>query len=276
MLVVHPLIHCYFGSEKYLRLETGNHTMATTAEQSAGPATNPPRKHATDPFGGGIPMALVALAVTAIGFYRSFLSQPASLDAAHLVHGVTSIGWLLLVLVQAWLIRSGQYKTHRFVGWTSLALFAVLLVTSWQMVALMLSGATGLPFGFAKIFAYSDLITLPLMILFYGAAILLRKDRHLHSRLISATMLVAIVPAVARMFNLLWPGKDGLIIAMHPTYLFVLAVLAVAIFTDWKNGRLRWPFPFAFVWFTITYATLFSGSSSHWFDSLARTVGGIA
>jgi hypothetical protein len=55
-----------------------------------------------------------------------------------------------------------------------------------------------------------------------------------------------------------------------------LAVLAIAIFVDWKNNRLRWPFPFAFVWISAAYATLFPGSNSLWFDHLARSIGSLA
>ena len=64
----------------------------------------------------------------------------------------------------------------------------------------------------------------------------------------------------------------GLAGALHPTYLFVLALLAVAIFTDWRGRRLRWPFPFAFIWFALTYATLYPFAASDWFDGVARAL----
>lgn len=243
--------------------------MAVTAEQVA---AKRPVKRATDPFGGGIPMVLVALAMTGIGFWRTFFSKLGHVDAVHLLHGTIMTGWLVMVMVQATLIRNRKFKLHRTIGWASTALFVVMIVTSWQMIALMLSGKTGIPFQFAKPFAYSDLVTLPLLIILYVGAILLRKDRHVHSRLVSTTVLVAIVPAVARVFNLIWSGPVGLLFAMHPTYIFVLAILAIAIFTDWRNGRLRWPFPFAFAWIAITYASFFPGFSSQWFDHVARVV----
>lgn len=71
----------------------------------------------------------------------------------------------------------------------------------------------------------------------------------------------------------IWTGPEGLIFSMHPTYLFVLAVLGIAIVIDWKKGRLRWPFPFAFAWFAASYAILFPGMTSIWFDHLARAIG---
>lgn len=239
-------------------------------------AAKPPKNRASDPFGGGISIALVAIAVTGIGFWRTFFSKLGHVDAVHLLHGAVMTGWLVLVMAQASLIRSLNFRLHRTIGWASSALFVIMIVTSWQMVALMMSGKSGLPFDFAKPFAYSDLATLPLLIILYGGAIILRKDRHVHSRLVSMTVLVAIVPAVARMFNLIWKGPDGLLFAMHPTYLFVLAIIAFATFADWRNGRLRWPFPLALAWFAITYASLFPGMRSQWFDQMAKAIGATA
>ncbi|MEO6041593.1 MAG: hypothetical protein ABIP41_06810 [Croceibacterium sp.] len=232
-----------------------------------------PANRALDPFGGGIPVALLAIAVTFAGFYPSFFSNPASLDSLHLVHGVSSYAWLLLVLVQASLIRVRKLTWHRTIGWSSLALFAVLVVTSWQMVGIMLSGASGMPFDLAKVLAFSDLATLPLFVLLYAGALWLRRDRHVHSRLISATVLVGMIPALGRMLAMI-PALGGLSGALHPTYAAVLAVLAVAIAADWRAGRLRWPFPFAFAWFASTYALLFPVSASSWFDGIASSIAG--
>jgi hypothetical protein len=184
-------------------------------------------------------------------------------------------GWLVLVLVQAGLIRSRDIKLHRILGWSSLAIFAVMIITSCQMLVLMLSGKTpglAMPFELAKLFAYSDVTALPLVIICYSGAIILRKDRHIHSRLMSITLLAVLLPALARMFMRLWPGMSGLIFSMNPSYIFVLTVLAIAIFIDWRKNQLHWPFPFAFIWFAIAYATLFSGESSQWFDHLARAI----
>jgi hypothetical protein len=255
--------------------------MAATIEQSVNRSVNRPlnrpRNRAGDPFGGSIPLALVAIAVTLIGFWRTFFSKLGHVDAAHMLHGAASTGWLVLVLAQATLIRSRQFKWHRVVGWSSLLLFAVLLVTSWHVMALLLSGkGAPMPFQFAKLFIYSDVTALPLFIICYAGAIVLRKDRHVHSRLVSTTLLAGLLPALARMFGRIWTGLDGLIFSMHPTYIFVLVILAIAIFVDWKKDRLRWPFPFAFVWFAIAYATLFPGASSQWFDHLARAIAATA
>jgi hypothetical protein len=158
------------------------------------------------------------------------------------------------------------------------------------MLTLMLAGKGALaqPFEMAKIFGYADVTALPLLIIAYVGAIVLRKDRHVHSRLISVTLFAGLLPAVARFFFgiLVAIGKakiatqvellEGLTLAMHPTYLFVLLVLGGAIIVDWKKDRLRWPFPFAFVWLAIVYATFFPGAHSQWFDTVARAIAAMA
>jgi hypothetical protein len=251
--------------------------MAATIAQTLNRSTRRRGDRAGDPFGGGIPLALVAIAVTLVGFWRTFFSQLGHVDAAHMLHGAASTGWLVLVLAQATLIRYRLFKWHRVIGWSSLLLFAVLLVSSWHMMAVLLAGK-GAPMAFqdAKLFVYSDVTALPLFIVCYVGAIALRKDRHVHSRLVATTLLAGLLPAIARMFARIWTGLDGLIFSMHPTYIFVLLILAIAIVVDWKNDRLRWPFPFAFAWFAISYATLFPGTSSQWFDHLARTIAATA
>lgn len=250
--------------------------MTETVDQLGARASGRRNNAASGSFRGSITITLIALAMTGVGFWRTFFSRLGAVDAVHLLHGFVMIGWLLLVMGQALLIRNREFKLHRIIGWASLAFFAVMVVTSMQMVALMLSGKTHIPFAFAKPFAYSDIVTLPLLIVLYCSAIALRKDRHVHSRLMSTTVLVAIVPAVARVFNLIWTGPDGLFFAMHPTYIFVLVILAVCMLFDWRNDNLRWPFPFAFAWCAVAYATLFPEMNSQWFDHLARAIGAMA
>ena len=91
--------------------------------------------------------------------------------------------WLVLVLVQSSLIRSRDFRLHRILGWSSIALFAVLIVTSWHMVRMMWRPANRFRSSSAKLFAYSDVTALPLLVIAYAGAIYYRKDRHLHSRL---------------------------------------------------------------------------------------------
>lgn len=232
-------------------------------------------KRAQDPFGGGVPLALLTIAFTLFGFFPSFFANPLALDAWHLVHGIAATGWVALVLVQASLIRRRSFAMHRTLGWSSLALFAVLVVSSLKLVQIMLSGASGMPIELGRLLGFSDLVTLPLMIGLYAAALVLRSDRHVHSRLVSGTLLVGVIPAAGRAFAAI-PWLEGLRGALHPTYLMVLAVLALAIWRDRQEGRLRWPFPLMFAWFAAAYAGVFWIAEGPWFTSVALAIGALS
>lgn len=270
--------------------------MTLVLEEPATPAA-PRANRARDSFRGGVPLAAIAILVTLGGFWPTFFSRLDEVDFAHMFHGMLATGWLVLVLVQAALIGARRPAWHRALGWLSLPWFVLLVVTSCHMIILMMSATGGMPIPFeqAKIFGFSDVTALPLFIIAYAAAIGLRRDRHVHSRLMSITLLAGLLPAVARFFYWIMVAMgiarvetsvgldgltevrlEGLAQAMHPTFVFVLAVLAVAIFLDWRNRRLRWPFPFAFAWFAINYATFFPGLNSQWFDRLARAIAALA
>jgi hypothetical protein len=248
--------------------------MATQAETQVGTGRQTRKPRTATSFGGAIPIALIGVIATFVGFLPTFFLRQSEVDAVHLVHGWTMTSWILLVLVQATLIRSRRYKYHRLLGWSSLALFVAMLATSCRVLALMLSGKSGLPFDAAKFFGYSDIVDMPLLIFFFGSAIYWRKDRQLHSRLMAVTVLTSIVPALARMFNIMiWRSFEGLSYAMHPTYLLILGVLGIAIYFDRKNGMLRWPLPLAFGWFAFVYATQWPMMNVQWYDSVTRSIG---
>lgn len=251
--------------------------MATMAETPGTPESKSKKRKYAGPFAGAIPIATIGLIGTAIGFFPTFFSRLGEVDFAHLVHGWTMTGWLLLVLTQAMLIRSRKFRWHRMLGWSSLAVFVLMFASSWQMVVLMLSGKTHLPFEMAKFFGWTDLVNMPLILFLFGGAIYWRKDRYLHSRLIATTVLTTIVPALARMFNILiWRSLEGLYLAMHPTYLLILGMLAAAIWVDYRNKVLRWPLPLVFAWFVMDYVTLWPVAQSQWYDGLARALASLA
>ncbi len=247
--------------------------MATTAAEAGKKAPSRKPKKALTPFGGAVPIAIVGLIGTFVGFFPTFFSRLSEVGVIQQVHGWTMTVWLVVVLTQALLIRSHQYKLHRMLGWASVALFCMMFGSSLQVVSVMLSqgSAVGLPYEADKFFAYSDIINLPLIPFLFGGAIYWRKDRYLHSRLVAATVLTSIVPALARFFNILiWRSIDGLFYAMHPTYLLILGMLGAAIYADWKNSKLRWPLPLVFGWFVFDYITIWPGYKSQWFEVVAQ------
>jgi len=255
--------------------------MATQAmnQPETGPESRDGKARRKPPraFNEALLIVIVGLVATVVGFLPTFFLRLSEVDLAHQIHGWTMTFWLVLVLVQIVLARKRHYAWHRQLGWASIALFVMMVGSSLQMMALMMSGVTRLPFEFAKFFGYSDFANMPLLFILYGGAIWYRKDRYLHSRLIATTVLTSIVPALARAYNIaIWRSMEGLHYAMHPTYLTILVVLAIAIWRDRAAGRLRWPLPFVFAWISVVYATQWVIVDVAWYDALCRALGSLA
>ena len=250
--------------------------MATQSADSRRQDPAAKKKKVSSAFGASAPIATIGVVATVIGFLPTFFLRQSQVDVAHLLHGWIMTGWIVLALTQALLARSRQYKVHRLLGWSSMALFVAMVTSSCYMLALMLSGKTRLPFELAKFFGYSDIVNMPLLIFFYCGAIYWRKDRHLHSRLMMVTVLTSIVPALARMFNILiWRSLPGLSLAMHPTYILILAALGISAYRDIQNGKLRWPLALAFGWFAVEYATQWPMMNVHWYNAFAKAIGAL-
>jgi hypothetical protein len=64
-------------------------------------------------YGWEILFLVLAVAVSLIGFSNLFVGGAHEVSAYHLAHIVTSLDWLVLLLVQLVLIRGGDSRRHR-------------------------------------------------------------------------------------------------------------------------------------------------------------------
>lgn len=174
------------------------------------------------------------------GFWSSYFSR--LLDPTpftHHFHAVAMLAWVVLLIAQAWLIRSRKLALHRKVGKSSYIL-APLVVMSGVSVALATIGERG-PAGAGGL--WTGLFWSLLFALLFGLAIRYRREPELHARYMATTGLVFLVPAFGRLwFTQLVPlGAPPLIgpftIPALPLYVALLLML-----WDRKNGGIRAPF----------------------------------
>src|SRR5688572_24512048 len=77
-----------------------------------------------NPIGSPAIFFSLALGLTVAGFWPSFFAVLPTAKLPHLVHGWSATLWMLLPLLQAWLIHTRRRKAHRWIGWASLPLAA--------------------------------------------------------------------------------------------------------------------------------------------------------
>ena len=187
-----------------------------------------------------------AFAVVLAGFARSyylksFFGTPALPWILHL-HGALMTSWLLLFFVQTYLVASHRVRIHRRLGVFG-AILAALIIVVGATVALRFGaremnhpqagGPPALAFmGFllAALFAFSLMV---------GAALLLRRRREYHARLMLLSCLSLIGPGLARI-----PFEPSLAFLRTggPLGLFALDLLvlyACVAWDTWCHRRLH-------------------------------------
>jgi hypothetical protein len=176
---------------------------------------------------GAVAGFILAFAITLLGFWPSFFSNPASNDLGHMLHGLLATGWMIILITQASLMAAGKVRLHHLIGRASMVWVAALLFTAVGMVRVMLSARGGfLSPEMRLMLGFIDVNSLVLFAGFYISAIVCAFQRRIdhHLRLMACTVLIAIIPALGRVFAFFVPGVHGFNEALPLTFLTLEAV----------------------------------------------------
>lgn len=187
-------------------------------------------------------MALLLTLTVVVGFgptyYWRFLTGARAVTTAggpftwviHL-HAAIFTAWLVVFNVQSFLVSSGRVTLHRRLGVAGACLAAAMVVTG--AMAAIDTAAQGLaprPLTPAA-FAATPLFSIALFAAFVSTAILRRRDRQQHKRLMLLAFIVLTGPAVARiLLGLRALGPAGAIAG--PFVPALLALVAMAFDRD--------------------------------------------
>jgi len=220
------------------------------------------------------------LTVTFLAFWPSFFSAIVRVDASIIVHGISATAWMLLTVVQAWVIKARLRKIHHSLGYGSLALAIILVLSGLQMLRQMVlregTAAIGIPMLGMKFF-YIDITGLALFSLFLGLAIRAARNRDigLHLRLMACTAIIPLEAALERVFLYATPtwvlDSDVALFASNWALIGLTAALAIM---EWRYGRLRWPFPVMLAYYMFAMLTIEPVANAQWFQSFAFAVAG--
>lgn len=178
-------------------------------------------------------MALAFLAIAGIGFSTTFFLPLAQgrFEAPVVIHlhGMLCFAWLLLFLLQQRLVDAGKRLLHRRLGWAGAALCAAIVVSGAAVGAYATRRDLAAGAGDA---ALGQFVNILIEMLLFGAlvaaAIVRRRDRESHKRLLLLATISILGPAWLRFRHLL-PAIE------HPFIVFSLladSLLLVAIAHD--------------------------------------------
>jgi hypothetical protein len=213
--------------------------------------------------------------VTFLSFWPSFFSAIVNIETHIIIHGMSAISWMLLAVVQAWLIKSGSRKQHRIVGYASLVLAALVVLSGLQVIQTMLLDDNGLQKGIPLLsvkFLYIDLTALLLFCVFLWLAIKAARQRDfsLHMRLMACTAIIPLEAALERTYIY---GTPGLVpnfdVALYASVITLILLMAALVGLDQWRGRSRWPYAALLAYFVLMLLTTDLVARSEWFNSFA-------
>ena len=207
---------------------------------AGGPATRPVGAYDRVFYSSlAIVMALTVLVGFGQTYYFRLLSGTATTLTGGAItpivqlHGIAFSAWVLLFVVQTLLVASRRVHVHRRLGYASIAL-AVTMVVVGLRTAIEAARKGASPPGVDSLtFLVVPFFDLVLFTGFVSAALLKRRDREAHKRLMILAYVSIITAAVARMPGIL---PFGPLVFFGISFLFVLAGIAY----DWTaRGRVH-------------------------------------
>lgn len=176
----------------------------------------------------------LAFIIVIIGFWSSFFTQLGSTKFGHLIHGISATLWMLVPVVQAWLIRHERHSLHRTIGKISLLLVPIVFFSGLYVVRFMVLREPIL----TQLGAKFVLLDVGSMIFFVSAIALAIKNIYkwnieLHSQWMTCSMLIVLEPAIERVFAYLILGNNNFEMALTLAMITVEIIVAVVILIDW-------------------------------------------
>lgn len=216
---------------------------------------------------------LLAFAVTLFGFWPSFTGGAGPLDPLRILHGVLATGWMVMLVVQSWLIGRGHRLWHRWIGRTSLIIAPALVISAFMLVTDMLGPNSHFDVPLRLTLAWIDVWSLALFSLLFILAIACRRTMFLHARFMASTAFVALPPALGRAYGMNIPSLGGLAGALPPSFWTVQAVLVGLVLWDGFRGRWASPWWLTLAVMTAIQLTMFQAPNWPWFVAFARMIG---
>ena len=149
------------------------------------------------------------------------------------VHALLFTAWVLLFLAQTSLIAGRQVKVHRRLGYASIALAAAMVAVGLKTAIEAAARGSAPPGVDSLTFLVVPFFDIVLFTGFYAKAMLMRRDREAHKRLMLLAYVSIITAAIARMPGILPLGP---FVFFGLSFLFALA----GIIYDWRSrGRIH-------------------------------------
>ncbi len=203
--------------------------------------------------------ASLLFVITILGFYKTYFALFPAFDASTTklvhIHLMLLLSWIVLLIVQPFLIRKRKYKAHRIVGKASYFLVPLIVLSMIGMVHKQfmedVQQRMSLPENLKAIFI--GIAQLILFVWFYIFSIIHKKNIAYHMRYMIGTGLVMITPAFAR---LCYEITNANLLSGIASFVLTDFIIAWLVISDKRKKRKYKPYISMLIAF-ILYQSLF-------------------
>jgi hypothetical protein len=167
-------------------------------------------------------------------------------------HGIAMTLWCLMLIAQAYLIRTSQRRLHRTLGYASYVLAPLVVAATINLIHYRMKGGGPLP----EIGLFQMALMVNAAVVFaiiYVLAMIYRRQPLLHARYMVCTVFPLFTPITDRLIYAHWPSLTSLVptlsnVPLVQIYGFALADLLLVglIAWDWRAKRRVHAFAVAF------------------------------
>ena len=186
-----------------------------------------------------IPLIIIAFFKTYIVQFPNF--QPNNNTYIH-IHALIASVWILMLIIQPFLILNGKFAIHRTLGKLSYIVFPLLIISFIPQIIRTLNSENPENIFFPG----ADCV---LLIIFYFSAIYNRRNSSKHMRFMIATALVFLGPTIGRI-GPIWFGWSE-ILTQNVQYTIAYSILISLIFYDKSKKKDYKPYLVAVVCFIL-------------------------
>ncbi len=174
-------------------------------------------------------LALLLLALAGLAFWPTYLSRLGAYAAPHHLHAAAATAWLLLLAVQAWLAGRGGRELHRLLGWSSVLVAPLFLLSGWWMIVALAGSDSPFAREHGPRIAASSLVALAWFGAAWALALRNRRRPALHRAYLLSTLVVMVPPIADRLlyFHAPWPPSPQGNLLLSLGLCAALALLAI-------------------------------------------------
>lgn len=221
-------------------------------------------------------ITILTAALVFAGFARTFylngLFAKLHLPPLFIFHGVVFSSWLVVLVMQAFLISARQVRIHKTLGYASIAIVVAMFALGWIMSVQAAQRGFTPPGGPHPLsFLAFQLFGLVAFAALIAAAYLLRNRPETHKRLMVGATILLLTPAVARIF-FIFTASAVLPKTLGVQLVLLLGCMAFDLFTR-KRVHVAW------IWSTVAFllfvfAAIFGGATRPWL-AIAHWITGV-